>query len=139
MSTKLWILCGVVAAILIAIVLKNYGMTFGRGTLGFQNSPPGENTFTMYYADWCPHCQEAKPGFKELADKGYVGEGRARCKIRMIGLEENPEGVKSARMPVKGFPSFHLETPSGEVYEYQGSRTTDGYLKFINEKLGGGI
>ena len=98
-----------------------------------------ENTFTMYYADWCPHCQSAKPEFKELVNKGYIGEGRTRCKVRMISVEENPEAVKAAPKPVNGFPTFLLETPGGEVYEYQGSRNTEGYLKFLNEKLGGGI
>lgn len=137
---KLALLGLVVTAILGAIVLRKFGVTFGRGILGFQN-PGGaaENTFTMYYADWCPHCQAAKPEFKALVDKGYVGEGSKRCAIKMVGLEENPEGVKKAPKPINGFPSFLLQTAGGQVYEYSGSRDTDGYLKFINEKLGGGI
>jgi protein-disulfide isomerase-like protein with CxxC motif len=40
---------------------------------------------------------------------------------------------------IKGFPTFMLETADGENVEYQGPRTTDGWLAFLNEKLGGGI
>jgi thiol-disulfide isomerase/thioredoxin len=132
----------VVIGLVVAVAL--YGFMRRRGIAGFQNpsggaSPVSENTFTMYYADWCPHCQSAKPEFKELAAKGYVGEGGARCKIKMVGLEENPEEMKAAGGKIKGFPTFLLETPGGQTYEYQGERNTDGYLKFINEKLGGGI
>jgi thiol-disulfide isomerase/thioredoxin len=113
---------------------------FFRGSReGFKAGPVAENTFTMYYADWCPHCKSAKPEFKELVNKGYIGEGRSRCKVRMVSVEENPEAVKAAPKPINGFPTFLLETPGGEVYEYQGSRNTEGYLKFLNEKLGGGI
>jgi thiol-disulfide isomerase/thioredoxin len=134
------IMFGVVIVVCVA-ALWFMGVPFGREmiTLGFQNSPPSENTFTMYYADWCPHCQKAKPEFKALVDKGYVGEGKSRCKVKMYGLEENPEAVKGARVPIKGFPTFILETPTGAIHEYEGSRSTDGYLAFINEKLGGGI
>lgn len=139
MNWKYFIIGAVVLGLLSLVVLRGFGYTFGRGVQGFQNSPPAENIFTMYYADWCPHCQSAKPEFKALVDKGYVGEGAARCRVKMVGLEENPEGVKAAPMPVNGFPTFLLQTTGGQTYEYKGSRDTDGYLKFMNEKLGGGI
>lgn len=130
----------IVIGAVVAVALYVYKR---RGRIaGFQNpsaSPVSENTFTMYYADWCPHCQAAKPEFKELVEKGYIGEGAARCKVKMVGLEENPEEMKAAGDKIKGFPTFMLETPGGQTYEYQGERNTAGYLAFINEKLGGGI
>ena len=131
-----FVVIGLVVAVALYVVRRRGGLQ------GFQNpgaSPVSENTFTMYYADWCPHCQSAKPEFKELVAKGYVGDGAARCKIKMVGLEENPEEMKAAGGKIKGFPTFLLETPGGQTYEYQGERNTDGYLKFITEKLGGGI
>ena len=139
-TTNTLMILGIVIVVCVA-ALWYMGVPFGREmiTLGFQNSPPTENTFTMYYADWCPHCQKAKPEFKALVEKGYIGNGKARCKVRMFSLEENPNEVKAARVPIKGFPTFILETPTGEIHEYEGSRNTEGYLKFINEKLGGGI
>lgn len=136
LSTKKLLMLGLGLLIVGAV----YMAFKGKSMAGFQNpSPVSENTFTMYYADWCPHCQSAKPAFKDLAAKGYVGEGKGRCKIRMVGLEENPEEMKAAGGKIKGFPTFLLETPGGQTYEYEGERNVDGYLKFINDKLGGGI
>jgi hypothetical protein len=55
----------------------------------------------------------------------------------MIDAAKNPEAAKDK--PVKGFPTFLLETTDGKIVEYQGERNTDGWLAFINSKLGGGI
>ena len=38
---------------------------------------------------------------------------------------------------VKGYPSFILLTADGKNVEYQGERTTDGYMKFLEENLKG--
>jgi thiol-disulfide isomerase/thioredoxin len=140
MNTKALLIGAVVVGILALIGMYSMGITFGRGISGFQGGAvPTVPTFTMYYADWCPHCQHAKPEFKEMASKGEIDVGGKRCAIKMVGLEENPEGVKAARKPINGFPTFLLETPDGEIYEYPGQRNTEGYMKFLNEKLGGGI
>ena len=116
-----------------------YGVTFGRGnTLGFQSGPaPAMNSFTMYYADWCPHCQSIKPEFTEFSNRGSVDIGGKACQIRMIDAAKNPEAAKGK--PVKGFPTFLLETTDGKIVEYQGERNTDGWLAFINQNMGGGV
>jgi thiol-disulfide isomerase/thioredoxin len=93
--------------------------------------------FVMYYADWCPHCKAAKPAFSDLVNQSPLTVGSAKCSIRMISSDENPEVMKEKG--IKGFPTFMLETADGENVEYQGPRTTDGWLAFLNEKLGGGI
>jgi thiol-disulfide isomerase/thioredoxin len=42
-------------------LLMFYSKRIGAVIMGFQSgsAPPSENMFTMYYADWCPHCQSA--------------------------------------------------------------------------------
>ena len=122
----------VVVGILSALMFYNYGTVREM----FQGGA-SENVFTMYYADWCPHCKDAKPEFKKLVDTSPVTVGDKTCKIRMISSEENPEIMKAKG--VKGFPTFQLETVDGKTVEYPGARNTDGYLAFINEHLGGGV
>ena len=34
----------------------------------YSNSKP---KFTMYYAEWCPHCVDAKPHFKKLMNSNW--------------------------------------------------------------------
>lgn len=139
-SWKVILLAVAVAALLGLAAVYGLGISFGRGLQGFQNlsgPAPAMNTFTMYYADWCPHCQTVKPEFTEFSNRGTIEVGGKKCQIMLVDAAKNPEAAKGK--PVKGFPTFLLETTDGKVLEYQGARNTDGWLAFINEKMGGGI
>ena len=106
---------------------------------GFQNKSggtPGEYTFTMYYADWCGHCKNAKPGFESLSSNGPVIVNGKKCTVQMVSPEKEPE--KAAGKPIRGFPTFLFESPDGQIVEYKGERDAAAYLKFINETLGSG-
>ena len=139
MSWRLFLLILAIVAVLGVAGFYVYGITYGRGNvLGFQSGPaPAMNSFTMYYADWCPHCQTIKPEFTEFSNRGSVDVGGKACHIRMIDAAKNPEAAKGK--PVKGFPTFLLETTEGQVVEYQGERNTAGWLAFINKNMGGGV
>jgi thiol-disulfide isomerase/thioredoxin len=137
MNWKLILLGVLVLALIVLLVLFSMGTTFGRGLLGFQNMSgpaPAMNTFTMYYADWCPHCQTVKPEFTQFSSQGTIEVAGKKCQVRMVEATKNPEATKGK--PVKGFPTFLLETTDGKMLEYQGPRSTDGWLSFINENLG---
>jgi len=113
---------------------------FGRGgKQGFQNQSnpaPAMNTFTMYYADWCPHCQTVKPEFTTFASSGAIKVGSTTCNVTLVDAAKNPAAAKGK--PVRGFPTFLLETTDGKIVEYQGERNTAGWTAFINTNLGGG-
>jgi thiol-disulfide isomerase/thioredoxin len=110
-------------------------IVLGKTKQGFQNpSPPSVPTFTMFFAEWCGHCKKAKPGFVEFMSNGELQVGSKKVKIDMIDADSGNEKLK--RMDVKGYPTFMLELPSGEVKEYKGKRDVDGYLKFLSEELG---
>ena len=141
-ETKTMLLGAAVIGLLALLMFYVLGGTFGRGLFeGFQGGggkAPDVNTFTMYYADWCPHCQTAKPEFVELTKKGFVDlDGGKRCYFTMVNPDTNPELVKGKK--IAGFPTFILETTEGQTVEYKGERSTDGYMKFLNQTLGGGI
>jgi len=101
---------------------------------GFQN--PNQNTFTMYYADWCGHCKKIKPEFENFMKTGPLTVNGTTCQIRMVSPEKEPGAA--AGKPIKGFPTFLMETTNGQIIEYQGERTTQGFLEFINKNLSGG-
>ena len=105
-----------------------------RSKEGFQNDIAGAaDTFTMYYADWCPHCKAVKPAFQEWSKNGFVTAAGKNVKVRMVEQGENPEEI--AAKGIKGFPTFVLTTADGKSVEFQGDRTPDGYLKFLEEQL----
>ena len=137
MDWKMILLALAVCGVLGALALYGLGSTYGRGFMqGFQSGGGvSKDTFTMYYADWCGHCQAAKPGFTEFSSSGTVTVNGKSCAVRMISPEHDPEAVKGKNL--KGYPSFLLETVDGKTVEYTGERTTDGYMRFLEANLGG--
>jgi thiol-disulfide isomerase/thioredoxin len=111
------------------------GFKNGGGKQGFQvqKPNPNDNTFTMYYAEWCGHCKTVKPEFEEFVKTGPINVNGKTCQIRMVSPEKEPDKAKG--VPIKGFPTFLLETTDGKTVEYKGARNTKGFLEFINNTL----
>jgi hypothetical protein len=65
---------------------------------------------------------------------GTIDLGDKKVKVEMCDAEQEPEKTKG--LPVSGFPTFLLQKTTGEVVEYKGERSAEGYLKFLNEQLG---
>jgi protein disulfide-isomerase A6 len=125
-----WKLIALGIAILFVIA---YVSGFSGIRQGFQN--PNQNTFTMYYADWCGHCKKVKPDFEKFMKTGPINVNGKSCEIRMISPEKQPD--LAAGKPIRGFPTFLMETTNGQIVEYKGERTTQGFLEFINKNLSG--
>ena len=134
MNWKVILLAIVLVGVIALVASYSFGVNFGRGLQGFQNPAPAMNSFTMYYADWCPHCQSVKPEFTQFSEQNTITVGSTKCQIKMVDAAKNPEATQGK--PVKGFPTFLLETADGQVLEYQGERNTAGWLSFINSSLG---
>lgn len=103
-----------------------------RSKEGFE-SGSGADTFTLYYAEWCPHCKVVKPAFQEWAKNGFVTAAGKNVTVRMVEQSEKPDEVASKG--IKGFPTFLLETAEGKKVEFQGERTPEEYLKFLETQL----
>lgn len=128
MKTRFIYLIGVIIGLL---VLLRFIQTSREG---FQNDIAGAaDTFTLYYAEWCPHCKTVKPAFQEWSKNGFVTAAGKNVKVRMVEQSENPEEIASKG--IKGFPTFLLSTADGKSVEFQGDRTPDGYLKFLEDQL----
>jgi thiol-disulfide isomerase/thioredoxin len=99
---------------------------------GFESSVKEGYQFVMYYADWCGHCQRAKPEFKKLGSTMTIGE--KVVKIVMVNPDTNPEAV--AGKEIKGYPTIHLYGPKGGLAkEYSGQRTKEAFETFLNENV----
>jgi thiol-disulfide isomerase/thioredoxin len=128
MKTRFIYLIGVIIGLLVLLRFIR------RSQEGFQNNIAGAaDTFTLYYAEWCPHCKTVKPAFTEWSKNGFVTAAGKNVKVRMVEQSEKPEEV--AAKGIKGFPTFLLETADGKKVEFQGERTPEGYLAFLEEQL----
>ena len=112
--------------VLVLIVLILY-LTFVTDVKGVEMFESGGSKpeFIMYYADWCPHCKNAKPGFMELMKDPEITE---KVVVRMVNADTEQEEVKNAN--VDGFPTFILRT-NGNPKKYEGARSKNGYKEFI--------
>ena len=97
---------------------------------GFQGSEGFR--MVMYGVDWCPHCVTSKPQFLAIGPTQTIG-GKT-VTFELINPEKTPEAVKGKE--IHGFPTFHLYRGDGSlVKEYEGPRTKDGILKFLEETV----
>jgi thiol-disulfide isomerase/thioredoxin len=122
-------LIALTAAIVILLALIYSGSSEGFQSYGETNS---RGTFTMYYADWCPHCQNVKPLFKDFMGTGVVKVNGLPIKIQMKEEKQIEKGVDP---DVKGYPSFLYSDSAGKTVEFSGPRTADGFMKFLETEI----
>ena len=111
--------------ILAALFLLKYSVT----KEGFQS---GTDKFVMYYADWCPHCQTVKPKFKEFSQKGSI---QINGKTVFLEMVEEKDKEKAKGKPIKGYPTFLLETSDGKFKEFEGERSPSGWESWLKANL----
>jgi thiol-disulfide isomerase/thioredoxin len=99
------------------------------------NSPEGFSgpspTFTLYYADWCPHCKTIKPLFSSWSKNGHVMVKGKRVNLAMV--EESQ--MKDKSVPVKGYPTLLLQTTDGTFVEFSGDRSPNGWESWLSQNV----
>jgi thiol-disulfide isomerase/thioredoxin len=92
-----------------------------------ENRRKKEAVVLFFHADWCPHCQTAKPELEKLGTKQTIGGTTVR--IQKLEEKDIPEAVKPN---IRGYPTIQLLNPDGSVKaDYEGERTTAGFLEFL--------
>lgn len=122
----------VVGSLLIVALVLLYFYGVGRRS-AMEGFASGKTTLTMYYVDWCPHCQSAKPDFEALKDASPIDVNGQSVAFEMVNPEKTPDLTKGK--PIKGYPTILLTKSSGEVVEYDGSRDKDGYMSFLQSNI----
>ena len=116
-----------IALVLMWVVYRLY-VSFAMKKEGFANQSSEGMFFTMYYADWCGHCQRAKPEFMKLGSTQTIG-GKT-VSMKLVNPETNPDDA--AGVDVKGYPTIILQKGSTMV-EYAGERTQSAFLSFLKQ------
>jgi thiol-disulfide isomerase/thioredoxin len=132
MKPSLIALLGLTAFIIGLLAITYLGLAYE----GFADKPIGttnsRGTFTMYYADWCPHCKTAKPMFVDFMGSGVIQVNGQDIKVKMVEEKQVQKGVDPE---VKGYPSFLYSDAAGKVVEYNGPRSPDGFMKFLETQI----
>lgn len=120
-----------IAAVLIGLYVVRMPVGF-RDASGAEGFAAGADTFTMYYADWCPHCKAVKPQFSNFAAKGAIDIKGKPVFIKMV---EEQQIDKSKNLPIDGYPTFLLEKADGSNVVYEGERNAEGWKAFIEKNI----
>lgn len=131
MGMKVIVAITLLALLIMGAVSYSYsGPSSGFTVQGFTGA--SQPSFTLYYADWCPHCKTIKPMFSEFASSGSVSVKGKPVAVRMVSPEKEPEKMGSTQ--VKGYPTLMYSDSNGDE-EYTGPRTVDGFMQFLESKV----
>ena len=87
-----------------------------------------------FYAPWCGHCKNLAPEWKIAGDTF-----QAEDDIKIAAFDATTSNDISSRFGIKGFPTIKYFPKGGklsEPEEYQGGRTADSIVSWVNKKVG---
>jgi len=90
------------------------------------------DVFTLYKADWCPHCKKMEPEWE--AAKKEIEESGVPVVMETVDVDEQPEATKEAG--VKGFPTLKFkDAATGTTETYTGARDATAIKEFVEKKV----
>jgi protein disulfide-isomerase A1 len=91
----------------------------------------GKNVFINIYAPWSGQCKELAPIWEKLAVK-FAGVDNVRI-AKMDGTANKVRNLQIEISP-QSFPMLMLFLESGDVKYYNGSRTLEDLIKFVESR-----
>jgi protein disulfide-isomerase A6 len=85
-----------------------------------------------FYAPWCGHCKNLAPEW-DIAGKTFQPEDG----ITIAAFDATLSSEIAGRYDIKGYPTIkYFQTASAAPEDYQGGRTADQIVKWVNDKIG---
>jgi protein disulfide-isomerase A1 len=86
--------------------------------------------FVEYYAPWCGHCKSLAPIWEELAQH-FDGNDQ----VTIAKFDATANEVQSVN--IQGFPTLYLFNKDNQMIAFQGGRTLEELIKFVQSVLDG--
>ena len=137
-SRTIYIISGCVIFIIIVVCGYYFYSTskesFSNNKL---NNGEPESKLMFFYANWCPHCKEAKPEWtkaKEYYDTHSINGHTLKC-VEYDCTEPTPEiEALMDKYKVDSYPTIILES-NGSTDTLSVKPTLQSIQNFVNEKL----
>ncbi|XP_059631799.1 protein disulfide-isomerase-like [Cornus florida] len=89
---------------------------------------PGKNVLLEFYAPWCGHCKKLAPILDEVA---LSLQNDADVVIAKIDATAND--IPNDTFDVKGYPTLYFKSASGNLSQYDGDRTKEDIIDYIQK------
>ncbi|OIT03332.1 PREDICTED: protein disulfide-isomerase-like [Nicotiana attenuata] len=99
-----------------------------RDTLEKMVLNSGKNVLLEFYAPWCGHCKALAPILDEVAVSFEKDSN-----VLIAKLDATANDIRTDEFDVKGFPTLYFKSASGKLSQYNGERTKEAIIEFIEQ------
>ena len=121
--------------LVVVVGLLIYTMMIYRENFGVIDPVGDTSKLIMFYADWCPHCKDAKPEVEKVKDELELSGNKVNGKkveVELVNGDEEEE--KCRKQNVQGFPTIILLT-EGKRKDFNGARDAESIKGFLENNL----
>lgn len=90
--------------------------------------------FVKYYAPWCGHCKSMAPAWDKLAQ--IFNQNEKSVVIADVNADDATNKPVAEKVGVQGFPTIKYYVAGGAAQDYNGGRSLEDLVSFVNEKAG---